>query len=107
MKILRLIYPLLFLCRVLGVSRSGYYGWLNRKPSKHAQEEERLEVEIKTAHKRNRETSGPETLQKDLKEHGIKDFDTDKYLVIVPVRDKALKFKYTDKRYYVNYYIDI
>lgn len=72
MKILRLIYPLLFLCRVLGVSQSGYYGWLNRKPSKHTQEEERLEVEIKAAHKRNRETAGPETLQKDLKEHGIK-----------------------------------
>jgi len=58
MKILRLMYTILILCRVLGVSRSGYYAWLNRKPSKHAQEEERLEVEIKAAHKRNRETAG-------------------------------------------------
>ena len=45
---------------------------LKRKPSKHAQEEARLEIEIKAAHKRTRETCGPERLQKDLAEHGIK-----------------------------------
>jgi len=72
MKILRLDYPLPVLCRVLNVSRSGYYGWLNREPSKHAQEEARLEIEIKAAHKRTRGTFGPERLQRDLAEHGIK-----------------------------------
>ena len=72
MKILRLNYPLLVLCRVLNASRSGYYAWLNRKPSKHAQEEARLEIEIKAAHKRTRGTFGPERLQRDLAEHGIK-----------------------------------
>jgi transposase InsO family protein len=72
MKILRLDYPLFVLCRVLNASRSGYYAWLNRKPSKHAQEEARLEIEIKAAHKRTRGTFGPERLQRDLAEHGIK-----------------------------------
>ena len=57
---------------MLNVSPSGYYAWLKRKPSKHAQEEARLEIEIKAAHKRTRETCGPERLQKDLAEHGIK-----------------------------------
>ena len=57
---------------MLNVSPSGYYAWCKRPLSNHAQEEARLEVEIKAAHKRNRETAGPETLQDDLKEHGIK-----------------------------------
>jgi transposase InsO family protein len=57
---------------MLHVSPSGYYAWLKRKPSKHAQEEARLEIEIKAAHKRTRETCGPKRLQEDLAEHGIK-----------------------------------
>jgi putative transposase len=72
MKILRLDYPLPVLCRVLNASRSGYYAWLNRKPSKHAQEEARLEIEVLAAHKRTRGTFGPERLQRDLAEHGVK-----------------------------------
>jgi putative transposase len=57
---------------MLNLSPSGYYAWLNRTPSKRAREEGRLEVEIKAAHKRTRETCGPERLQRDLKEHGVK-----------------------------------
>jgi putative transposase len=68
----RLRYSIAQICRVLGVSRSGYYRWLNRKPSKRAQEEARLEVEIKAAHRRTRETFGPERLQRELSEHGVK-----------------------------------
>jgi putative transposase len=72
MKSLRLIFTIPFLCRVLEISRSGYYAWLTRPSSKHAQEEGRLEVEIKAAHKRTKETYGPERLQKDLAAHGVK-----------------------------------
>ena len=72
MKKLRPQYTVPFMCRMLNVSTNGYYVWLNRKPSKHAQEEARLEIEIKAAHERNRGTYGPERLQKDLAEHGIK-----------------------------------
>ena len=72
MNTLRLTYPLPLLCRVLGVSRSGYYAWLVRPPSKRAQEDGRLEIEIKAAHKRTRETCGPERLQRDLAAHGVK-----------------------------------
>lgn len=60
------------MCRILGVSASGYYRWLSRKPCKRAQEEGRLEVEIKAAHKRSRETFGPERLQRELLEQGVK-----------------------------------
>ena len=69
---MRLRYSIPQMCRVLGVSGSGYYRWLKRKPSKRAQEEGRLEVEIKAAHQRTRETFGPERLQRDLAEHGVK-----------------------------------
>jgi transposase InsO family protein len=57
--------------RILNVSPSGYYAWLERPPSKREQEETRLEVEIRAAHKRTRETCGSERLQKDLAKHGV------------------------------------
>jgi len=72
MKNRRLHYSIPFMCRMLDLSRSGYYAWLNRTPSKRAQEEGRLEAEIRAAHKRTRQTYGPERLQQDLKEHGVK-----------------------------------
>ena len=72
MKELRLDYPLALVRRALNVSASGYYSWLDRPPSKWAREEARLEVEIKAAHKRTRQTYGPERLQYDLAEHGIR-----------------------------------
>jgi len=72
MNRLRLTYPLGPLCRVLRVSRSGYYAWLVRPPSKRAREDGRLGIEIKAAHRRSRETFGPERLQCDLAAHGVK-----------------------------------
>ena len=53
------------------VSASGYYAWQDRPLSKHDQEEMRLELEIKAAHKRTRQTYGPERLQHDLAKYGI------------------------------------
>jgi transposase InsO family protein len=72
MKEKRLRHSVAQICAVLGVSASGYYRWLNRKPSKRAQEEARLELEIKAAHRRTRETFGPERLQRELSEHGVR-----------------------------------
>jgi len=72
MKELRLKYPLPLMRRIMSVSASGYYAWLDRPLSKRAREEMRLEVEIRAAHKRTRQTYGPERLQHDLAEHGIR-----------------------------------
>lgn len=72
MKSLRLIYPLPLLCQIFEISRSGYYAWRTRRPSKHKQDEGRLEIEIKVAHRRTRQTCGPERLQRDLAVHGVK-----------------------------------
>ena len=72
MKEMRLKYSIRRMCCFLKVSPSGYYRWLNAPPSRHAMEETRLEVEVKAAHKRTRETFGPERLQADLSAHGVK-----------------------------------
>jgi transposase InsO family protein len=71
MKKLRLTYPLPLLCRVLGVSRSGYYAWINREPSNRTRQEERLSIEIRASHLRSRGTFGPERIQKDLASLGV------------------------------------
>jgi len=70
-KTLRDEYAIPVLCRVLEVSTSGFYAWLKRPESPRKREDQRLALEIKAAHKRNRETYGPERLQTDLAEHGI------------------------------------
>ena len=72
MRELRLKYPVPILSQVLSVSASGYYGWQDRPLSKREQDEVRLELEIKAAHKRTRQTYGPERLQRDLAERGVK-----------------------------------
>ena len=69
---LRLAYPIAAMCRVLEVSESGYHAWRKRPPSPRAQQSARLEAEIKAAHERTRQTYGPERLQADLADNGIR-----------------------------------
>jgi putative transposase len=71
MRQLRLKYPVPLMGRMMSVSTSGYYAWRDRPMSKHARDEMRLEVEIKAADKRTKQTYGPERLQCDLASHGV------------------------------------
>ena len=71
MTTLRAHYPLVLLCRVLEVSRSGYHAWKRRRPSKRTQENARLALAIQAAHVRTRQTYGPERLHEELKAEGI------------------------------------
>jgi putative transposase len=71
MKQMRFKYCIAAMSHIVKVSKSGYYRWLNRKLSKRLQEEGRLEIEIKSVHKRTRETCGPERLQHELREQGV------------------------------------
>ena len=69
---LRLTYPVAAMCWLLDVSESGYHAWHKRPPSRRAQANARLDVEIKAAHdERTRQTYGPERLQADLADNGI------------------------------------
>jgi len=72
MRQMRLGYPVPLLSRLLKVSASGFYGWLDRPLSEWAKEEMRLEIEIKAAHRRTRQTYGAERMQYDLAEHGVR-----------------------------------
>ena len=72
MKEQRLDYPIPLLGCMLNVSASGYYAWVDRPLSQWAREEIRLELEIRAADCRTRQTYGPGRLQYDLAEHGIR-----------------------------------
>ena len=72
MKECRLQYPIAVMCRVFNVSESGYHAWRDRPLSRRAEENGRLETEIRAAHQRTRETCGPERLQSDMADHGIR-----------------------------------
>lgn len=71
MKQWRLQFPITAMSRVLDVSRGGFYDWLRRKPSRRAQEDERLKVAIKAAHKRTRESYSARRLQLELAADGF------------------------------------
>jgi putative transposase len=70
-KELRLVYYVSLLCRLLEVTTSGYYAWVKRPRPNRQREETRLELEIRAAHKRTRQTYGPERLQRDLSDNGV------------------------------------
>lgn len=54
------------LCRKLGVSRSGYYAWLHRKPSERDTTNEKLLDQIKTIHIKSRMTYGSPRVHAEL-----------------------------------------
>jgi hypothetical protein len=58
------------MCRILGVSKSGYYVWRNRKPSARKLAEERFKVAIKAAHEQGQGTYSPEKVQDELADVG-------------------------------------
>jgi putative transposase len=59
------------MCQVLGVSRSGYYSWLKRKPSKRALEEEKLMEQIRAIHKKSKGTYGSPRISEELKKNYV------------------------------------
>ncbi len=59
------------MCRVFGVSRSGYYHWLNRKPSSRDLENADLKANILEVHKLNRFRLGSPKIQKELEDRGF------------------------------------
>lgn len=58
------------LCRVLGVSHSGYYAWLKRPPSARAQSDARLTERIRHFHRRSRDSYGVPRILDDLRDDG-------------------------------------
>jgi putative transposase len=59
--------PISMSCRLLGVSRSGYYEWATNRPSERAQEDARLIERIKVIHGANRGVYGSPRIHADLR----------------------------------------
>lgn len=60
------------MCRVLGVSRSGYYKWRDRQPSKREREDNVLTERIRAAHAASRGTYGAPRVHAALQAEGIR-----------------------------------
>jgi len=66
------MFPIAALCRVLGVSPSGYYAWSERPPSARAQADDILLEQIRAIHARSRGTYGARRIRVELRAQGMR-----------------------------------
>lgn len=64
-------FPISLLCKIVGVSKSGYYAWRARPPSKRSCEDAALTERIVEVHKRSRETYGYPRVHAELRALGV------------------------------------
>lgn len=64
------LYPVPLMCRVLGVSRSGYYAWRSRRPSPRLGRRAELLTEIRKVYQRSRRTYGSPRIHAELRSCG-------------------------------------
>jgi putative transposase len=65
-------YPVSLLCRMLGVSRSGYYAWKERPPSRRSVEDSVLTERIREIHEHSRRTYGYPRVHAELNALGVR-----------------------------------
>ena len=65
------VHPIATMCRVLGVSPSGYYAWRERPLSQRARADVKLSAEIQAIHRESRGTYGVPRIHAELAERGI------------------------------------
>jgi putative transposase len=59
-------YPIATMCRLLGVSSSGYHAWVRRRPSQRSETDAALIAEIRVAHEASRGTYGAPRVHAEL-----------------------------------------
>jgi putative transposase len=64
------LYPVSTMCRVFGVSVSGYYEWRGREPSRHAREDGELAKEIHRIFYAHRQAYSSPRIHVELRELG-------------------------------------
>ena len=65
-------YPVRLLCRCLGVTRSGFYAWQRRPPSRRSREDGLLTRRLRLIHAVNRRTYGRPRLHRALRADGYR-----------------------------------
>jgi putative transposase len=63
-------YPMALLCRVLHVSRSGFYAWRKRSVSPRAVEDQRLMLEVSAIHAESCQRYGSPRVHMELRDRG-------------------------------------
>jgi len=63
-------FPVVLMCRVLEVTRSGYYAWRERAPSVRAQKDQRLRIEIRAIHRKTCGRYGSPRIHDELRSRG-------------------------------------
>ena len=63
-------YPTTTMCELLGVSSSGYYAWIKRRPSQRAETDVVLIAEFRVAHEASRGTYGAPRIHAELAAKG-------------------------------------
>jgi putative transposase len=82
------------LCLVLGVSRSAYYDWIDRPPSRRQVEDDRLTEKVKTSHENSRGNYGARRIRDDLLED---DEIVSRDRISRLMKNEGLKSKHTKK----------
>jgi putative transposase len=65
------IWPVAWLCDALGVSRSGFYSWLTRKPSGRAREDETIGAKVRASFIASARTYGARRVWRDVLAEGV------------------------------------
>ena len=61
------MYPIATMCRLLGVSTSGYHAWQGRAPSQRDEDDAALSTRIREVHAASRETYGAPRILAELR----------------------------------------
>jgi putative transposase len=65
-------FPISLMCRVLGVSRSGFHAWQSRAPSQRDLQDAWLTEQIREIHRRSRATYGSPRIRAELRFQGVR-----------------------------------
>lgn len=65
-------FPVSVMCRVLGVSRSGFYAWMTRPPSVRLERDWGLIIHLRRIHMISRQTYGAPRIHQELRSEGIR-----------------------------------
>jgi hypothetical protein len=63
-------YPIVTMCKLLGVSSSGYYAWVKRRPSRRSETDAALITEIRAVHGASHGTYGSPRVHAELAAKG-------------------------------------